>query len=72
MIGLMEGASERAAVLVIRAWLEEENGEKPFRARITFTLDASAPDASTTTGAATEREVVAVVSAWLRLFVAGR
>lgn len=68
----MAGALERTGVLVIRAWLEDEDGAKPLRARITSTLDVSAPRATDTVGAASEAEIVSAVRAWLRAFAAGR
>jgi hypothetical protein len=63
--------SERTAVLVIRAWLEEENAANPLRFRITSTLDVSAPQARETSLAASEEDVVTAVRAWLRAFVSG-
>ena len=72
MIGSMALTPERTGVLVVRAWLEEENAEKPLRVRITSTLDASAPGAVDTTGAASEKEVVKAVRDWLRVFVSAR
>ena len=66
----MAGAPERTAVLVIRVWVEEENDAQPLRARITSRLDVSAPRAQATMSAASEREIVAAVRAWLRAFVA--
>jgi hypothetical protein len=69
MIGSMALTPERTGVLVVRAWLEEESAEKPLRARITSTLDVSAPRAPDTIGAASEKEVVNAVRAWLRAFV---
>jgi hypothetical protein len=70
MIGPVPRAPERTAVLVIRAWLEED-GEKPLRARITSTLDVSAPRATEASGAASEEDVLGAVRAWLRAFVSG-
>lgn len=72
MIGWMPRAPERTAVLVIRAWLEEEKVESPLRARITSTLDVSAPRATETVVAASEEEVVKAVRDWLRAFVSAR
>lgn len=72
MIGSMARTPERTGVLVIRAWLEDENAAKPLRARITSTLDVSVPRATDKIGAASEREVVSAVRAWLRAFVSGR
>jgi hypothetical protein len=66
----MAGASERTAVLVIRAWLEEDDDAKRLRARITSTLDASARQATDTIGAASEKEIVNAVRTWLRAFAA--
>jgi hypothetical protein len=62
----MAGANERVAVLVIRAWLEEDDKAKPLRARITSTLDASQSAATETIVAASEKEIVKAVHAWLR------
>ena len=58
---------EKTAVLVIRAWLEEGVEENALRARITRTLDVSAPE-TVETAAASEAEIVAAVQAWLRSF----
>ncbi len=71
MIRPMPRAPERTAVLVIRAWLEEDNVENPLRVRITRTLDVSAAKATETFGAASEDEVLAAVRSWLRAFVSG-
>jgi hypothetical protein len=68
----MAGAHERTGVLVIRAWLEHEAGAKRLRARITSTLDVSVPSATDTVGAASEKEIIGAVRAWLRAFAAGR
>lgn len=59
-------------MLVIRAWLEEENEAKPLRARITLRLDVSRPQDEETIGAASEKEVVNAVRTWLRAFASGR
>ena len=64
----MAGASERTAVLVIRAWLEDDTAT-PLRARITSTLDASVYAPTETVVAASEKEIVKAVRAWLRAFV---
>ena len=72
MMGRMARTPERTAVLVIRAWVDEENEEKPLRARITRTLDVLAPHAADTVGAASEKEIVNAVRAWLRAVVSGR
>ena len=64
----MVGAPERTAVLVIRAWLEKENEQKPLRARITSTLDASTAGATRSVGASSESEIVNAVRAWLWAF----
>jgi hypothetical protein len=68
----MAGAQERTGVLVIRAWLEDEDGAKPLRARITSTLDVSVPRAMDTVGVASEKEIISAVRAWLSAFAAGR
>ena len=66
----MAGPTERTAVLVIRAWLEGQDDArpKPLRARITSTLDVSAPGPPDTIGAASEKEIVNAVRTWLRAF----
>jgi hypothetical protein len=61
------GEPDRIGVLVIRAWLEESGVPGDLRARITKTLDVSAP-APVEAVAASEDEVVAIVAAWLRAF----
>jgi hypothetical protein len=63
--------SERTAVLVIRAWLEEENAANPLRFRITSTLDVSAPQARETSLAASEEDVVTAVRMASRLRLRG-
>jgi hypothetical protein len=63
---------ERTAVLVVRVWLEEGDTELPLRARITSTLDVSEHGATDTVGAASEKEIVKAVRAWLRALAAGR
>ena len=70
----MAGSPERTAVLVIRVWLEEGDDAtpKPLRARITSTLDVSEQRAPDMTAAASEKEIVNAVRAWLRAFAAGR
>lgn len=64
----MAGASEQTAVLVIRAWLEEDDDAKRLRARITSRLDASARQGTDMIGAASEKEIVDAVRTWLRAF----
>jgi hypothetical protein len=61
------GEPDRIGVLVIRAWLEEGGMPVDLRARITETLDVSAPSPVEAV-AASEEEVVAIVVAWLRAF----
>jgi hypothetical protein len=61
------GESDRIGVLVIRAWLEDDGVPGDLRARITETLDVSAPSPVEAV-AASEEEIVAVVVAWLRAF----
>jgi len=65
----MARTPERTAVLVIRVWVEKENQAKPLRARLTSTLDVSAPRATDTIGAASEREIMNAVRSWLRAFI---
>ena len=55
---------DKTAVLVIRAWLEEELDTDALRARITWTVDTS--DAGTLeTVVASEAEILAAVREWL-------
>jgi hypothetical protein len=61
------GEPDRIGVLVIRAWLEEGGVRGDLRARITETLDISAPSPLESV-AASEEEIVAIVVAWLRAF----
>jgi hypothetical protein len=61
------GEPDRIGVLVIRAWLEDGGVPGDLRARITETLDVSAP-APAESVAASEEEIVAIVVAWLRAF----
>ena len=62
------GEPDRIGVLVIRAWLEEEEGVPGgLRARITETLDVAAPSPVEAV-AASEEQIVAIVVAWLRAF----
>jgi hypothetical protein len=69
----MAAPPERTAVLVIRVWLEgEDTTPTPLRARITSTLDVSEHQAPDITAAASEKEIVNAVRAWLRAFAAGR
>jgi hypothetical protein len=63
-------ADDRSAVLVIRLWLEEGVEDEPLRARITRTLDTSAPR-SVEGAARSEAEIMAAVQDWVRAFVAG-
>lgn len=65
---------ERTAVLVIRAWLEKEDGTDParFRARISSTADVSESGPRDTISATSETDVVNAVRSWMRAFVAGR
>jgi hypothetical protein len=66
----MAGAPERTAVLVIRAWLEDDDPEPRLRARITSTLDISAAGLRDSSAAASQQEIVRAVRNWLRAFVA--
>ena len=68
----MARAPERTAVLVIRVWLEEENEARPLRARITSRPDVSARRPEETTVAASEREILGAVRAWIRQVTADR
>jgi hypothetical protein len=62
-------AHEKTAVLVIRAWLDKSSEELALRARITQTLDVSAPTPEKIeSAAASEQEIVAAVREWLRSF----
>jgi hypothetical protein len=61
-------AVERTAVLVIRAWLEEEIEEDALRARITQSLDVSSTETSERR-AASKEEILIAVEEWLQAFV---
>lgn len=56
---------QKTAVLVIRAWLEEGLDTDALRARITWTIDASAAGTLETV-VASEAEILAVLQVWLR------
>jgi hypothetical protein len=62
--------ANRTAVLVIRAWLEDDVEHEALRARIKQTLDVSNPD-ETEIAARSEQEILAAVSTWLHTFVGG-
>ena len=69
----MADAPERTAVLVIRAWLEDENDEELFRARITSTLDASTgPPLTRSVAVASEQDALRAVQDWLQAFAVRR
>lgn len=68
----MAGTPERTAVLVIRAWFEDDDAEPQLRARITSTLDVSATRLRESSAAASQQEIVRAVRNWLRAFVASR
>jgi hypothetical protein len=57
-------------VLVIRLWLEEGLDDDALRARITQTLDTSAPR-SVESAARSEAEIMAAVQDWVHAFVVG-
>ncbi|MBJ7451394.1 MAG: hypothetical protein JHC71_04825 [Blastococcus sp.] len=59
-------AEEPSAVLLIRVWLEGEEGA--FRARLSGIGDA-APDETAVAVAASPRDVVVAVERWLAEFV---
>ena len=58
--------NERSAVLVIRVW--REGDARDLRARIMMTENADDPGL-TERAAASESEIVPIVSAWLERFV---
>jgi hypothetical protein len=60
----MTAKDERTAVLVLRAWIEEDDR---VRARLTETLDADEPGWDER-GAEGEEAILAAVAAWLRTF----
>jgi hypothetical protein len=67
-------SSERAAALVIRAWIEPEPGRPAsagLRARITYSTDLSATD-KTELVAASPDEITAAVTDWLERFLSDR
>ena len=57
----------RAAVLVVRVWLEN-GGEPKIRGRLTQTLDVSTAK-SVVTAAGTEDDIYHAVRAWVRAFL---
>jgi hypothetical protein len=62
---------ERTGVLVIRVWMEGDPEAGGLRARITQTLDLSAPEQLGRV-AASQEEIASIVQEWLDAFVAGR
>jgi hypothetical protein len=62
---------ERTGVLVIRVWMEGDHEAGGLRARITQTLDLSAPEQLGRV-AASQEEIASIVQEWLDAFVAGR
>jgi hypothetical protein len=67
----MAHALKPTAVLVIRVWFED-GAEAPLRARITRTLDVSAPDERETSAAVSEQEIMRAVRGWIRRVLAAR
>jgi hypothetical protein len=63
------GQTERTGVLVIRAWIEPEDGT--LRARITQVVDLSAPDERVSV-AVSEDAILDEVGTWLRALRAGK
>jgi hypothetical protein len=61
------GEPDRIGVLVIRAWLEDGVVPGDLRARVTQTLDVSAPSPVEAVAGSVE-EIVAIVVAWLNAF----
>ena len=61
-------AGEPSAVLLIRVWLEGDEGA--FRARLSGTVDAT-PEGTRVTVAASPGDVVVAVQRWLADFVRG-
>jgi len=57
---------DRTGVLVIRVWTEGDRAQG-LRARITGTLDLTAPEEVSTTASSAD-EIEAVVHGWLREF----
>jgi hypothetical protein len=67
---VIQERSERAASLVVRAWLEPGRPtSEALRARITYSLDLSTPD-QTMIVAGSAEEITAAVSDWLARFLA--
>jgi hypothetical protein len=60
----MDAESERAGILIVRAWVDEREHE--VRARIIYSLDASS-DEQVTRSAAGAGAVEAIVRDWLNL-----
>jgi hypothetical protein len=62
-------SSERAAALVIRAWVEPgRDASDGLRARITYSTDVAAP-AKTVLAVSSREEITAAVSDWLERFL---
>jgi hypothetical protein len=65
------GPPEQTGVLVIRVWTEGDAEAGSLRARITQTVDVSAPESAEKVAASPE-EITSIVQEWLHAFVAGR
>ena len=61
-------ASERAGVIVVRVWIEDDSSPQ-LRARITASRDLSSVE-ETTAAAAGMQDILAAVRDWLEAFVA--
>lgn len=57
------GPTERAAVLIIRAWMESDSGSE-VRARLTSRPDVTSKEGSVSAAAGVD-EICAAVRAWL-------
>lgn len=63
----MRQGGERSAVLVIRAWQEQDSSSGPVRARLTQTPDSDLPGWEQR-AAEGEEEILAAVRQWLEAF----
>ncbi len=62
----MERLPERAAVMVVRVWIE--SGDGGLRARLTESSDLASPQLSSRAAASVD-EIVEIVRSWLEAFV---
>jgi hypothetical protein len=59
---------DRTGILIVHVWVEDDDADRGFRARITQTLDSTHPGRETTT-AATPEAVYTAVRTWVETFI---